>query len=397
MSRLICAATLALLLAGCGGTKPATEAGHEEAGHKEDGHEEGGHEAGGEAGHAETPAGSIAITPEQITAAGIVLIQPTLGGASGAIRVSANVQGDPQGMRVVSAAIGGRVVALTRNLGESVGAGQTLAILESREAATLNAETEAAAARAGLAQATLRREQRLFAARVSPERDLIEARTAATEANIALRLARQQRAAAGGGRSAGGLNRIAIVSPIAGQVIARNALLGQTVAADAELFRVANLSTVSLSLALTAADAGRVRPGARVEVTAPGRTGTARVRFVSPVLDETSRMVPVIATLPNPAGQWRVGEMVTAAVLIEGGPGPSTIAVPTTAVQSVEDAPTVFVRTATGFRAVPVKLGARNGNMVAITQGLAGRETIAAANSFTLKAELGKAGASHEH
>jgi cobalt-zinc-cadmium efflux system membrane fusion protein len=75
--------------------------------------------------------------------------------------------------------------------------GETLAIVESREAASLKAEVEAARARLALAQSNLRREQRLFAERVSPEQDLIAARTAATEANIALRLAQQQVSAAG--------------------------------------------------------------------------------------------------------------------------------------------------------------------------------------------------------
>jgi membrane fusion protein, heavy metal efflux system len=50
----------------------------------------------------------------------------------------------------------------------------------------------------------------------------------------------------------------------------------------------------------------------------------------------------------------------------------------------------VFVRTDTGFRAVPVTLGQANGASVTILSGLTGREQIAAANSFTLKAELGK-------
>jgi cobalt-zinc-cadmium efflux system membrane fusion protein len=56
------------------------------------------------------------------------------------------------------------------------------------------------------------------------------------------------------------MNRIDIVAPVSGQVIARSVVLGQTVAADAELFRVANLSSVSISLSLQPADAGRVRP-----------------------------------------------------------------------------------------------------------------------------------------
>lgn len=371
---------LALLttLAACGGTKPAEEKAEAEA--KESG---------------EAPAeGIVNLTSQQIATAGIQLVRPTVGG-SGAIELPATIEGDPQGTQVVSAAIGGRLVALTRNLGQSVGRGDTLAVIESREAAQLNAEVEAAQARAALAQSNLRREQRLFDERVSAEQDLIAARTAAREADIALRLARQQVSAAGGG--GGSLNRIAIRAPIGGQVIARSVSLGQTVAADAELFRVANLSTVSLTLSLSAADAGRVRPGATVEVSASGRQATARVTFVSPVLDETTRLVPVIATIDNRAGQWRVGESVQAAILLGSGQGGSAISVPSTAVQTVENKPVVFVRTATGFRAVPVMLGQTNGASVTILSGLNGREQIAAANSFTLKAELGKGEGGDEH
>lgn len=373
--RTVLPLALVATLAACGGTKPSEEKSEAEA--KES---------------ADAPAkGAIKLTPQQIATAGIQLVRPTVGGA-GAIELPATIEGDPQGTQVVSAAIGGRVVALTRNLGQSVGRGDTLAVIESREAAQLNAEVEAAQARAALAQTNLRREQRLFDERVSAEQDLIAARTAAREADIALRLARQQVSAAGGG--GGSLNRLAIRAPLSGQVIARSVTLGQTVAADAELFRVANLSTVSLTLSLSAADAGRVRPGATVEVSAQGQQTTARVTFVSPVLDETTRLVPVIATIDNRNGQWRVGESVQAAILLDGdsngGGGGTAISVPSTAVQTIGDKPVVFVRTSDGFRAVAVTLGQTSGASVTILSGLTGREQIAAANSFTLKSELGK-------
>lgn len=381
--------TLALLLAACGGqdagnavaANTAEEPGHSEA--------EGEHE-GEEAGASE---GTITLTPQQIVAAGITIVRPSVTGGGGVLTLPATIEGDPQGTQVVSAAIGGRVVSLTRNLGQSIGRGQTLAIIESREAASLKAEVEAARARAALARSNLRREQRLFAERVSPEQDLIAARTAATEAGIALRLAQQQVAAAGGG--GGALNRIGIVSPIGGQVIARTVTLGQTVAADAELFRVADLSQVAVTVSLSPADAGRVRPRSTVEITAPGRRATARVSFVSPILDETTRQVPVIALVDNRAGQWRVGEPVTAAIRLPGNAG--SVTVPAGAVQTVENRQVVFVRTPTGFTATPVGIGQASGPNVTVTSGLTGREEIAAAGSFTLKAELGKGEAEHGH
>ena len=248
-----------------------------------------------------------------------------------------------------------------------------------------------------MAESNYARERRLFAERVSPEQDLIAARTAASEARIALRLARQQLAAAGVPGAGGNLNRVAITAPISGQVIQRSATLGQTVAADAELYRVANLGEVALELALQPADAGQVLPGSAVIVSAAGRTANARISFVSPALDPETRLVPALARIDNRAGLWRIGEPVTASVqLASGNAGDGTIRVPTTAVQTVEGKTVVFVRTASGFRAAPVKLGRQDGNMVVIAGGLSGHERIAAQNSFTLKSALGASEAGHE-
>jgi cobalt-zinc-cadmium efflux system membrane fusion protein len=370
--------TLAILLAGCGG------GGNSEAGEKAGAEKT----EGAEAGEAkEGPKDIVTLSAQQIADAGIEVTRPTVGGVAGAIELSATIEGDPQGVQVVSTSVGGRLVSLTRNLGQSVSRGDPLAIIESREAASLKAEVEAARARSALAQSNLRREQRLFAERVSPEQDLVAARTAATEASIALRLAQQQLSATGSG--GGALNRIAVRSPIAGQVIARSATLGQAVAADAELFRVANLSKVTVTTSLVPTDAGRVKPGARVEVTAPGRRQEGRVTFVSPILDATTRLVPVIATLDNAGSTWRVGETVNVSILVPST-GDRAVAVPSAAVQMIEDKSFVFVRTATGFRAIPVTLGRTNGGQVTVTAGLTGSERIASTNSFTLKAELGK-------
>jgi membrane fusion protein, heavy metal efflux system len=377
-TRTLLSALLPLALAACGGgEKKADDMAGMEGMEK------------GEGAEKKADKDAVTLSARQIADAGIEVARPTVGGVAGAIEVPALVQGDPQGVQVVSATIGGRLVALTRNLGQSVRQGDPLAVIESREAASLKAEVEAARARAGLAQSNLRREQRLFAERVSPEQDLVAARTAATEANIALRLAQQQLGATGGG--GGALNRIAMRSPISGQVIARPAVLGQTVDANAELYRVANLSRVTITASVSPADAGRIRPGTRVEVTAAGRRQEGRVLFVSPALDESTRLLQVIATVDNAGATWRVGEPVTASFMLPAS-GDRSIAVPSTAVQSVENRTVVFVRTPTGFRAVPITTGRRNGDQVIIRSGLTGQERIATTNSFTLKAELGKGG-----
>ncbi|MDP5280195.1 efflux RND transporter periplasmic adaptor subunit [Sphingomonas sp. DG1-23] len=367
---------LMLTLAACGSGSQSTE-NHSEA----------------ETAHGE---GVVTLTPQQIATAGIEIVSPTIGGNGGAIELPALLESDPQATRIVAATLPGRIVELRHNLGDAVRRGETLAVLESREAAGLQAEVQRAAAGAELARTTLARDEALYAKGFRPLREVQISRAAARQADVALRLAREQVAASGG--RGGSYNRIVIAAPIAGRIIARSAVLGQTFAADAaqtELFRIARLDRLSVALSLSPADAGRVRPGMTVQVTAPGRAQSARIGFVAPALDAETRQVPAIATLDNRAGQWRAGEPVTASIQLPGT-GDGALRVPSTAVQTVEGRNVVFVRTEAGFRAVPVTLGRQDGAMVVVTGGLTGRERIAAANSFTLKSALGAAEAGHE-
>lgn len=377
MKPIIAALPLLVALAACGGeSKPVNN------------------QAAAETGHGEE--GVVTLTPQQIATAGIEIVSPTVGGSGGAIEVPATIESDPQATRIVAATLPGRIVELRHNLGDSVTRGQTLAVLESREAAGLQAEVARAAAGAELARTTLARDEALHAKGFRPLREVEISRAAARQANVALRLAREQ-VSASGGRS-GSDNRIVIAAPISGRIIARKAVLGQNFAVDAaetELFRVARLDQLSVTLSLSPTDAGRVRPGMTVQVTAPGRNQPARISFVSPVLDAETRQVPVIAMLDNRSGQWRVGEPVTASIQLPGG-NDATIRVPTTSVQTVEGKTVLFVRTGESFRAVPVTLGRQDGAMVVVTAGITGRERIAAANSFTLKSALGAAEAGHE-
>ena len=348
----------------------------------------------GQGGEKAAGAGSvITMSPQQIAAAGIELTQPIIGGGSGAIEAAALVESDPDGTRVVAAPIEGRIVALTRNLGDYVRRGDTLAIIESREAASLQGEVEKARSRLNLARATLNRDLALYKRGFRPRSALDISQAAFEQAQTDLRMASQQVAASG--LRGGNLNRIVITAPIAGSVIARSAMLGQVFMADAaetELFRIADTSRLNVTFSLSPADAARVTRGSIVQLAASGRRSTARISFLSPALDPKTRLVPVIARLDNRNGLWRVGEPVTVAVEVAGGAG-STVRVPTAAVQMVQGRNVVFVRTGAGFRAAPVSLGGQEGATTVVTAGLTGGEQIAATNSYTLKAELEKGGA----
>jgi cobalt-zinc-cadmium efflux system membrane fusion protein len=330
----------------------------------------------------------VRMSSAQVTASNIE-VAPVRQIFADSIEAPATIEASPSRSEVVAVSVGGRITALQRNLGEPVQRGDILAVVESGEAAQLKADVEAAKRDLDLARTTLQREERLYKEKVSAEQDYIAAKAAAANGQTRLRLA-EQRLAAAGGSGSGPLNRLVVRSPIKGYVIARQAVLGNVVAPNAELFRIADLSEVSVELALPPEDASRVQVGAAVDVSTPTRNGTGRIAFISRVIDPATRQVQALATLPNVQAAWRVGETVRASVLLKHPGGKAALAVPQNAVQTVEDKPSVFVRTNEGFAVKPVVLGPTNGAYVTVASGLTGDERVAVTNSYVLKAELGK-------
>src|SRR3546814_16778019 len=79
----------------------------------------------------------------------------------------ATVTAAPSGEAIVTARAGGAVTRLFKRLGDPVRAGETIAIVQSRDAAQIAAERVAADARSTLAQKNLHREKTLLDQKVS--------------------------------------------------------------------------------------------------------------------------------------------------------------------------------------------------------------------------------------
>ncbi|MNC50574.1 Cobalt-zinc-cadmium resistance protein CzcB [compost metagenome] len=126
-----------------------------------------------------------------------------------------------------------------------------------------------------------------------------------------------------------------------------------------------------------------------------GEQVEGRISHVGSLLGEQTRTASVRVTLDNPRGAWRPGLFV--AVQVPGEAIAASLAVPDQAIQSLEEKPTVFVRTTEGFVAQAVELGASANGYVEIRKGLQAGQQVAALGSFVLKSELGKASAEHAH
>lgn len=334
---------------------------------------------------------SIAMTEQAINQTGIATETIRPGGLGAEIVAQAVVNASPQGEAIVTARAGGAVTRLLKRLGDPVRAGETLAIVESRDAAQIAADRTAAAAKSVLAQKALARESYLYRQKVSAR---VELEQAQAEAASAAAEARRASVAAGAARVTADGRGVVVSSPISGRVTSENISLGAFVQPETELMRVADASKVQIEAAVGPTDAQRLAAGDRAIVELPdGRTVEGRVRAVTPGLASETRSATAVLDVP---GTLQPGLAVRVRLLPSRGDVSNAIVVPEDAVQSLEGRDVVFVRTAQGFRAQTVTIGQRSNGRVEILKGLEPGRTVATRNAFLLKAELGKGAGEEE-
>jgi membrane fusion protein, heavy metal efflux system len=352
----------------------------------------------------------VALSEQQILDSGITLEQANGGTLKRHFLAPGSLVPDANLIARVSVHVLGTVSELRKKLGDSVEKDEIVAAIESREVADAKSEYLAARVTNELRQTLFNRQRGLLESRAVSENEFLRTQLAANEAQIKLDGARQKLFALGLSESEiadlpnqppESLRRQYLRSPISGRVSERRVDLGGLTGRggpESELFVIVNLDDIWVDLAVSPEDIASVREGSPVSIRAIGIEGeaAAKIIFVSPLLDRETRNARVIASLPNPDNRWRPGTFVTAEVSL--GDDASKVIVPRKALQTVKGAATLFVRDAGGFEARQVKTGREDDDNVEIVSGLAPGETIAIANTFTLKAELEKAEASEgEH
>lgn len=336
---------------------------------------------------AEAPTtGEVKIPAAYIQAADIV-VEPVAAGEIGAqITAPATVAAAPGSEAIVVARASGTITRITRRLGDSVRAGEALALVDSADAATMSADTRVAAAKAALARQTFVREASLFRQGVTPRQDMEAAQSALAIAEAeAKRAATVARAAHVAGGAA------AVVSPIAGRITDADAALGAFVEPQVRLFRVASDGAVQIEASVTADDARRIKAGDPATIL-PG-TGApiaATVRSVTPTVSGTSQSATVLLTPSAGASALVVGQGVQVRIGTRTAAARGGMTVPADAIQSLDGRDVLFVRTPDGFRPRPVLVGARSGGVAQILSGVRPGERIATRNAFLIKAELKK-------
>ena len=350
--------------------------------------------------------GRVELSPEVVQNTGIVIETAGPVQMKTVIELPGEVNLNADKVVHVVPRLSGVVSAVYKNLGDTVNHGEVIAVLDSRELAELKSAYIASIKRVELARLTFERKERLWKEKISSEKDYLASRQALVEEEINLQTVKQKLLALGlsqtdmdtvSDKTDRSLTRYEVRALFDGMVIEKHISVGESVKEDADIFVLADLSTVWVGVTVYAKDLNVVKTGQTVTVKseALGLKTAGMLTYLGPLVGEQTRTAKGRVVVQNTEGQWRPGLFVTVEIVQEEVSVP--VAVPVDALQTYRDWSVVFVQYGDLFEVRPLELGRNDGKWVEVLHGLSLGERYVARNSFILKAELGKAGATHDH
>lgn len=187
-----------------------------------------------------------------------------------------------------------------------------------------------------------------------------------------------------------------ITSPIGGVVISRNANVGD-VAGETPLFVVADLSDVWAEFHVFPRDVSRVQTGQKVMVNSMEKAveGEGAITALLPLTETTTQTVVARVPLDNSQGLWRSGMSVQGKAVVNEREVP--LAVKASGLQAFRDFTVVFAQVGETYEVRMLELGLNDGEYVEVLGGIKPDTLYVSDNSFLIKADIEKSGASHDH
>lgn len=333
----------------------------------------------------------IRFSREFATRAGVEMAAVETAPLQPMVSVTGTATFDPEGVAAVGARINGRVRRVLKFSGDAVKRGDVLAELESAELGQAQAAALAARAHAEAAIANEAREKQLADARVSSQREFELAHATAAAAQAELHAAEQRvRAMGGPPAEKGEIGILPLTSPIDGKVVELGVSRGQSVEPSHTMFKVADIRSLWIELAVFERDLGHVGRGDAVDISPQTNAQMVlhgKVAHVGDVIDIETRSAPVRVEIDNSEEKLRPGQSVTAR--IHTATAPEALVLPRDAVTTVDGKPTVFVaHDDTSVEVRTVVVGARDPTRVEVKDGLSPGERVVTKGVFALKSEV---------
>lgn len=186
-----------------------------------------------------------------------------------------------------------------------------------------------------------------------------------------------------------------ITAPLDGVVIVRNTNVGDVAGAGA-LFELADPSQVWVDLRAIGTDAENLAPGqvVRIRSATGSAVAEAKIESLLPVAGIGQSVIARV-NVPNPQGQWRPGMTVSAEVMVDSREVP--LAVKEMGLQRFRDFTVVFVQIDETYEVRMLELGDRDGEYAEVLGGLKPGSRYVTEQSFLIRQDIEKSGASHDH
>lgn len=189
--------------------------------------------------------------------------------------------------------------------------------------------------------------------------------------------------------------RYEVRSPLDGEVTERFINQGE-IAAEQVLFEIVDLSKVWVELSAFPENIEKLQVGQAAEVfdLHQHQRVFGEISYIAPVMTG-GHIARARVLVDNEAGHWRPGMHVQADVITDKKT--VELAVNQNALQTFRGMPVVFAQYGNTFEVRMVELGQSDGDYVEVLSGLAPNTPYVIGNSYVLKADILKDGASHNH
>jgi cobalt-zinc-cadmium efflux system membrane fusion protein len=192
------------------------------------------------------------------------------------------------------------------------------------------------------------------------------------------------------------LQNYSIEAPIGGVIVEHRAQVGEATGEE-PLFTIVDLSRVWVELDVFQNDLARTADGQAVEIfDLDGRKlADGRVSRIAPLAIHGSQSVRARVVLDNASGVLRPGQFVSGRVTV--GESKAALAVEKTGLQRFRDFDVVFEQVGDTYEVRMLELGRADATRVEVLAGLEAGARYVTQNSYLIKADIEKSGASHDH
>lgn len=342
----------------------------------------------------------ISLSPAAVATAGIKLEEVRIRPIDEVLALAGALSHDENKVAFVAPRVGGRVARILVDLGETVRAGQVLALIDSPELGEALAQWRKTRSVYEVRERDFERAKKLLDGKAISQGEFLsregEFRVAKAEMENAdsrmhlFGLSHEDMATLVRGGEVN--SEFPLRSPIAGKVVDRKISPGEVVEVGKTLFTVGDIQNLWLFAQLYEKDLSRVRPGQDLEVTTeafPGETFRGRIDYVGDQVDSATRTTRARSVIANPTGKLKPGMFVEARLAVAAGD--PVLAVPSSAIVEIDKVPTVFVSTAENvFEPRPVEPGRAGKTTTEVRKGLRAGDRVVSTGTLTLKAEMQK-------